>query len=74
MEITFSRTAHFSLTVKPKKLADHLDITVRELNRLVEDGELESQYGDDLRAFIEEEMLDAEETNADEIEIEDVSQ
>ena len=76
MEITFSRQVNYSMTLDAKKkreLADHLDITVRKLNKLVEDGELYDEYGDDLAVWMDENPELFEIGGEDEIEIEDIN-
>lgn len=78
MEITFSRQVNYSMTLDVKnkrELADHLGIKVRKLNKLVKDGELYDEHGNELIAWMEnnihktdvtiqsEEEMDIEEIN-----------
>lgn len=49
MEITFNRSSDYSVDLNAKakrELAQHLGITVRQMTRLAEDGELYSEHGD----------------------------
>lgn len=76
MEITFSRQVNYSMTLDAKKkreLADHLDITVRKLNKLVEDGELYDEHGDELTSWMDENPELHEVSGEDDIEVEDIN-
>lgn len=76
MEITFGRQVNYSMTLDAKKkreLADRLDITVRKLNKLVEDGELYDEHGDELATWMDENPELFEISSEDDIEIEEIN-
>lgn len=77
MEITFSRTVNYSLTLEAmakRELADHLDITVRKMDKLVADGDFYDEHGDELVNWMETKKFHAYEiTGEDDIEIEEIN-
>jgi hypothetical protein len=76
MEITYSRNTNYSMDLGAKekrKLADHLDITVGELNELVRLEELYGEHGDGLVHWMEDNFALAEITSEGAIEIEDIN-
>jgi hypothetical protein len=55
MEITFSRTTHYSLVLDAKDrkaLAKHLDMPTRKFNKLVNDGELLDDHWDEVIGWL----------------------
>jgi len=76
MEITYSRNVNYSLeldTKRKRELADHLDITLRELNKLVEAGELYDEHGDELIDWIDRQVDQGSISGEEDIEIEDIT-
>jgi len=76
MEITYSRNVNYSmqLDVKRKReLADHLDITLKQLNKLVDEGELYDEHRDELVNWMQQHSELGEVTGEDDIEIEDIT-
>lgn len=78
MEITYSRTVNYSMELdkrQVRELADHLDITVRQLNKLVEDGELYDEHGDELIGWMENNAHKVKITvqSEEEVEIEEIN-
>lgn len=76
MEITFSRNVNYSLDLSKaairRELADHLDIEVRTLTRLVDKQELFDEHGDSLIQWMETKADAWEVTSEDDIEIEQI--
>lgn len=75
IEITFTQTTHYSLTLEDKEkrdLADHLDITVRKLDKLMDDGDLLSEYESEITAWVEQRQGTADVVDEEPIEIEDI--
>lgn len=55
LEITYTRQVSYSMELndrKKRELADHLDITVRALNKLVADGELCDEHEEGLLTWM----------------------
>lgn len=76
MEITFSQNLNYSLDLQAKQvreLADRLDITVKELKRLAEEGELYDEHGDGLVAYVNDNIEKAEIAEHDDIEIDEIT-
>lgn len=76
MEITFTRENSYSmfLTARKKRdLADHLDITVRDLDRLVERGDLMDEHEGGVLEFMEMNSALEEETEHGDREIEEIT-
>lgn len=77
MEITYSRTVNYSMTLEAKdrrSLAKHLGITVRQLTKLAEEGELQAEHGDDIAVWVDENPELAEVSGEDGIELEDITE
>jgi hypothetical protein len=55
MEITYSRVTNYSLDLSAKdirQLANHLDITVKELKELAEAGDLMNEHSDGIYDWV----------------------
>lgn len=76
MEITFEQKHSYSLTLKPadrRELADHLDITERELRRLVEKGDLMDEHDAAVTDWVSRRSDDAEVTAHEDIEVDQIT-
>lgn len=75
MEITFTRQHNYSMVLDPRRkreLADYLDISVKELDRLVTRGDLYDEHGVGLLTWMGTNTTLAEQTSYDEIEIDKI--
>jgi hypothetical protein len=71
MEITFSRTVHYSVSLDDndiKALAKELELRNKKFVTLVEDGELEVEHYDAIARWLDEKPLTWETTDEENIE------
>lgn len=77
MEITFSQNVSYSLDLSKgsliRELADHLDITVKEMRRLVDRQTLFELHDDAMLQWLETKRKQWEETESQEIDIDQIT-
>lgn len=77
MEITFSQNVNYSLDLSKgslvRELADHLDITVKEMRRLVDKEILFELHDTAMLAWMESKRKQWEETESQEIDIDQIT-
>lgn len=77
MEITFSQNINYSLDLSKgslvRELADHLDITVKEMRKLVDKGTLFELHDTAMLQWIEAKKANWEESDSDEIDIDQIN-
>jgi hypothetical protein len=77
MEITFSKNTSYSLDLSKgsliRELADHLDITVKEMRKLVDKGMLFELHDDAILSWMENKAASWEETESGEIDIDQIT-
>lgn len=78
MEITFTQPRNFSVDLTGnaklmRKLADHLDITVKEMKDLAEHDELYGEHGDGLASWLADNTELWEATEHGDIEIDQIT-
>lgn len=77
MEITFEKKFQYSLDLTKgsltRELADHLDITVKEMRRLADKGTLYELHDEAMLQWLEAKSGAWEETGSDEIEVDQVN-
>lgn len=77
MEITFEKKFQYSLDLSKgsltRELADHLDITVKEMRRLVDKGTLFELHDDAMLQWMKNKAKSWEETGSDEIEVDEIN-
>lgn len=76
MEITFSQNVNYSLDLSEgslvRELADHLDITVKQMHKMVDKGTLYELHEEGILQWLEAKRACWEETDSDEIEVDQV--
>lgn len=75
MEIMYSRTVNYSLSLdeeQGRSLRKHLKITKKEMVRLLDDGDMYEEHGDEIKQWMSENahLLDPTVDDEGEIEIE----
>lgn len=77
MEITFSQNVNYSLDLSKgsliRELADHLDITVKEMRNLVDKGMLFELHDDAMLKWMESKRKSWDETSSEEIDIDQIT-
>ena len=77
MEITFSQNVNYSLDLSKgslvRELADHLDITVKEMRKLVDKGTLYELHDSAVLQWLEIKKASWDESDSDEIEVDQVN-
>lgn len=77
MEITYTQQHTYSLDLKTpaqrRELADHLDITEKKMRKLVEEGDLFDEYGDQLTEWVASKSGEAEVTAHEDIDIDQIN-
>lgn len=77
MEITFEKKFQYSMNLSKgsltRELADHLDITVKEMRRLVDKGTLYELHEEAILQWLENKSGSWDEQSSDEIEVDQVT-
>jgi hypothetical protein len=76
MEIAYTQGHSYSLYLSAageRSLAKHLGITVKKMKTLVEDGELMDDYSDQVTEWVGDHSDEAEVTEHEDIEIEEIT-
>lgn len=76
MEITFTQQIHRSMVIghiKKRELADFLDITVKEMNKLISNGEFFGEHEDRLLEWMENNHSLSRVTESDPYEVEEIT-
>lgn len=75
LKITFSQQHNHSMVLDSRRkrdLADHLDITVKELDRLVDRGDLYDEHGDALTRWLDDNIKLASRVSVEDVEIDKI--
>lgn len=76
MEITYTQQKAYSLDLDKRmerELADHLDITVRQMKKMIDDGSLMDEHWDAVHAWVGKNTDKATVTDREDIEIDEVT-